>query len=273
MKLYKIGLVSVIAVMLGFSQLCFAAEEYKTANAFVRITTNMLGYNFIAKKVAQSAMKKSLKKCVAGDYKIKFDSFSGVDLKKGIFRGLDIDGKNLSVENELYISQLHMATTSDFNYVDYRSEPMVFKTDVPLAYEVEMTESDLDKTLFSEEAFDTISRFIPLVTIEKPSVKIVNDKIRINSSLKFPFAKAIKFSMSSGLKVENGKIVMTDVESSGSSRDFAGKLVNLINKQNMLDNINLNIFENTDTVVQVQNVNLKDKKLYITGQFLIKKSN
>ena len=83
------------------------ATEYKTANKFVRVTTNMLGYNFIAKKVAQGVIKKTLKESLNGDYKVKFDSFSGVDLKKGKFRGFTIDGKDLS-SDDLSVSRLKL---------------------------------------------------------------------------------------------------------------------------------------------------------------------
>ncbi len=93
----------VLVLSLSFGMCSFAAEK-ELACGFVRVTTNMLGYNFIAKKVAQSVLKNTLKKSVKGDYKVKFDSYSGVDLKKGKFKGLYIEGDNLCVDNELYVS-------------------------------------------------------------------------------------------------------------------------------------------------------------------------
>lgn len=270
MKKLKVLLVICILFSVSVSTVSFA-NDYKTANAFVRVTTNMLGYNFIAKKIAQGVVKRSLKKNISGDFKVKFDSFSGVDLKKGKFKGLVIHGENLSVKDELYISKLDMGTTSDFNYVDYRKNPMVFKTDLPFIYNIEVSESDLNKTLALGEAFDTISAMIPFVRITKPVFTIENDKIRMKSSLKMPLGKTIKFSMSTGLKVENGKIVLSDMKSSGSE-DFANTLINLVNKQNMLENINLDVFDNADTVVKIENVKINDKKLLISGKLVINKT-
>lgn len=263
----------IIGIFLLFTVLSWLplqASEYKVASPFVRITTNMLGYNFIAKKVAQSVLKKTLKKSLAGEYKVKFNSFSGVDLKKGKFKGLVIDGTNLS-DKSISISKIHLETTSDFNYVDYKKEPIIFYTDIPLSYDIELTEADLNKSFINADIFETISAIIPLVKVEKPSVKIVNNKIKLQSSLKMPLAKPVKFSMSSALKVEDGKIVLSDVESTGS-KDFANNLVSLVNKHSLLDSINLDIFENTDTEFSVQSVTIKNGKVYISGKIKINKT-
>ena len=271
MRLCKLFTVLAIVFSLTFNSV-FAKDELKPASTFVRVTTNMLGYNLIAKKVAQGVLKKTLKKSAKGEYKVKFDSFSGVDLKKGKFRGLTIDGENLSVDDEMFVSKLHMETTSDFNYVDYRKDPMVFKTDLPFKYNVEITEADLNKSLKSGNFIDFISSVIPLVKIEKPTLKLDNKKIRISSSVKFPLAKPVKFAMSAGLRVVDGKIVMSDVQTSDSGSDFAQKLVALMNKQEFLENINLNLFDGANTVVKVENVDIKNKKVYVNGQFVIEKS-
>lgn len=254
--------------------ICFGKEtEYKTAPSFVRVTTNMLGYNVLVKKIAQSVLKRSLKKSMTGDYKVKFDSFSGVDLKKGKFKGLTIDGENLCADGELYISKLHLNTTSDFNYVDYSKDPIVFKTDLPMAYSMEMSESDLNKTMSNARAIDTISKLMPLVSIKKPTIKLDNEKIKINSALKFPLGKNLKFSITSGLKVENGKIVMTNVETSGAKHEFVEQFVNLINKQSLLENINMDLFDGAESSATVEKVQIKNNKLYINGKIVIKKAS
>ena len=130
-------------------------NEYKTASTLVRVTTNMFGYNFITRHIAQNVIKKALNKNVKGDYTVKIDSFSGVDLKKGKFRGLIIDGKDLCLEDSIYFSKLHLETTSNFNYVDYSKKPIVFKTDVPMDYVVEITEDDLNKTVEKDNFFNS----------------------------------------------------------------------------------------------------------------------
>lgn len=255
--------------LMVLSPVSFCAEK-KTACAFVRVTTNLLGYNFIVKKVAQGVLKKTLKDAMDGDYKVKFDSFSGVDLKKGKFKALEITGDNLS-DGKMYLSHLDLKTTSDYNYVDYKKNPLVFKTDLPMDFNLEFTESDLNKNINEVAGVNFLCSVLPLVKIEKPTVKIEKDKIKLQSSLKMPLAKKVKFSMSSGLKVVDGKLTLSDVESSGNS-DFAGKLVELVNKNSLLEEMNLPLFDNSETVLTVKNVSIKNKKVYINGNLLIKKS-
>lgn len=271
MKKFKTALI--LLLFLVAVPATFAQDEvvYKTAPAFVRVVTNMMGYNFIAKKVAQGVLKKALKNSAAGEYKVKIDSFSGVDLKKGMFRGLIIDGKDLCVDDELFISSIHFETTSDFNYVDYRSKPVVFMTDLPMSYNIVVTEDDLNKTFSSNKIIDVISAIIPLMSIEKPKIKLEKEKIRVSSSLKFPFVKAVKFSMSAALKVENGKIILSDVESN-SQKDFTKRLVNMINRQCLFDDMDIYLFDNTNTSVSVTDVKIEDSKIFINGNLLVKKS-
>ena len=247
-------------------------DDYAVASGFVRVTTNMFGYNIITKHIAKGIIKKALNKNVQGDYDVKIDSFSGVDLKKGKFRGMTIEGTNLCLDDGVYFSRLHMETTSDFNYIDYRKKPVEFKTDVPMKYLIEISEDDLNKTISQDTFFDSFASIIPMVQIDKFKFSLENEKIRMYTAIHFPFSKVIKFSISSSPKIEDGKIVMTDIETSGTRREFTEKLSELMNSYNLLENIKLNLFEGTDTLMSVKNIKIVDKKIYIDGTVVIKKA-
>ena len=273
MKKLNLFIILCLFIQLGLTPVFSAGnQQYKTASGFVRVTTNLLGYNFIAKKIAQGAIKKSLNKSAKGEYKVKIDSFSGVDLKKGMFKSLTIDGKHINIDDELYISKLYMKTTSDFNYVDYRKDPMVFKTDVPMEYNVELSEEDLNKSITVGKTTEFISSILPLVSIDTPKLNLTNDKMRISSAIRVPFAKPIKFSMTAGLKVEKGKVVFSNIHTSGLKGDFADKIITIINQQDLLNNLNFNIFDNTDTKIAVDNISIKDKTIFIDGKVIIKQT-
>jgi len=274
MKQNKIIIILMLCV-LCLSNIAYAesaSTEYKTACGFVRVTTNMLGYNLITRHIAQNVIKKSLNKNIKGDYDVKIDSFSGVDLKKGKFKGLTIDGVNLCMDDGVYITHLFMQTTSDFNYVDYRKKPVEFKVDMPMKYIVEISEDDLNKTVAKDSFFDTFSSLIPLVQVDRFKFKLENNKVKMYTAIHFPFSKAIKFSISGSPKVEDGKIVMSDVETSGTKQEFTDKLTELMNNYNLLENIKLNLFENTDTSMSVKTIKIVDKKIYIDGTVIIKKA-
>lgn len=246
--------------------------EYKTAPGFVRVTTNMLGYNMITRHIAQNVVKKSLNKSVKGDYDVKIDSFSGVDLKKGKFRGLTIVGKDLCLDDEVYFSRLYMKTLSDFNYIDYKKKPVVFKTDIPMEYSVEISEYDLNKTVSGRNSLDMLSGLVPLVKFDRVKFRIYNSRLHINTGVRLPFCKPVKCSVSTGLSVENGKIVFSDIDTGSMKNELAEKLIHLMNHYNFLDNINLHLFDNADTAMSVKNVKIIDKTIYIDGNVTIKKA-
>ena len=52
----------VLLLLVNFISIPVFSAEYDTASKFVRVTTNAVGYNFIAKKIAQSAVKRVLNK-------------------------------------------------------------------------------------------------------------------------------------------------------------------------------------------------------------------
>ncbi len=246
--------------------------EYKTASGFVRVTTNMLGYNLITKNIAQSVIKKSLNKSLKGNYKVKIDSFSGVDLKKGKFRGLTIEGTDLCLDDEVYFSKLSLKTTSKFNYIDYKKKPVKVMTDIPMDYVIEISEDDLNKTVSGKNDLDSLSALVPLVKFEKVKFRIYNNKLHINTGVRFPFCKPVKGSISSGLSVQDGKIVFSDIDTGSMKNEIAEKLINIMNNYNLLENINIHLFDDNDTKMAVKNVKIIDKKIYIDGNVTIKKA-
>jgi len=269
----RVKFILFLCIVIVASSVCYASEEqvYKTAPAFVRVTTNAIGYNLLAKKVAKVALKKALNKSAKGDYKIKIDSYSGVDLKKGKFRGLVIDGENISVDDEFFVSKLHIETTSKYNYVDYNKDPIVFKNDLPMKYEIKISEEDLNKSIKANNTVSVISALIPLISIDTPKVTLLNDKLKISSALKFPFRKSMKFSMTSDLAVKNGKVVFTNVKASRNN-EFTEKLIELMNDKNMLENVSVNMFDGAQTNMKVTNIKIEDKNINIDGDLVIKKA-
>ncbi|MCM1264920.1 MAG: hypothetical protein NC200_01865 [Candidatus Gastranaerophilales bacterium] len=273
MKLRKIIILVVFVIIACIPAISAESPaEFKTASGFVRVTTNMLGYNFITRTIAQNVIKKSLNKSVKGSYNVKIDSFSGVDLKKGKFKGLTIEGKNLCLDDEVYFSKLYLQTTSKFNYIDYKNKPVKFKTDIPMVYAVEISEDDLNKTVSGRNNLDTLSSLIPLVKFEKVKFRIYDSRLHINTGVRFPFCKPVKCSISTGLSVQDGKIIFSDIDTGSMKDELAEKLINIMNNYNFLENINLHLFDETDTTMAVKNVKIIDKKIYIDGNVTIKKA-
>ena len=262
----------ILLLSLNFISLPTIANEYKTAPRFVQITTNAMGYNWIAKAIAKKVIKKSLNKSAKGDYKVYVDSFSGVDLKRGKFRGLKISGQNVSIDDEIFVSKIEMETTAKFKYVKYKNKQLEFKTDIPMKYSVEVTDENLDMMLASNKFVKFLSSSIPFVKIDKIKTVIVQDKLRFTSRVRLPFSKPIKCSVSTGLKVVDGKIVFDEVEALSKKQDVTAFVQNVMNNCNFLTKMNLYIFDSSTTVLEIKNVKILENKIVIDGNITIKRA-
>ncbi len=102
---------AVIFVMLLMSTVAANADcsdsqcpaEYKTSNGFSKFMGSVTGTNFVARKTAESIVKKSIERNSKGDFDVEIDSFSAADLAAGRFKSLKITGKNI-VSDDVYLS-------------------------------------------------------------------------------------------------------------------------------------------------------------------------
>lgn len=260
-----------LLLLVNFVYMPVFSQELETASKFVRVSTNAVGYNFVAKKIAQKVVCRALNKNAKGDYKVSIDSFSGVDLKKGKFRGATIKGENISVEDELFISMLKMKTLSDFNYIKYNKKPIVFVTDIPMSYEMTITEDDFNKTLASNRVLKAFTQDVPLVRVDKVKAAFEEDKIRFSSKVRLPFCKPITISVSSGVKVVDGKIVFDNIDTSSIKSDLADSVLNYMNSHNILTKINLYLFDNATTLLEIKNIKICKDRIYIDGNVTLNK--
>ncbi len=260
-----------LLLLVNFIYIPAFAQEYETASKFVRVTTNAVGYNFVAKKLAQKIVCRALNKNAKGDYKVSIDSFSGVDLKRGKFRGATITGENISIEDEIFISTLKMRTLSKFNYIKYDKKPIVFMTDVPMEYEMTITEEDFNKILASNRVLKAFTQDVPLVRVDRVKATLDDDKITFNSKVRLPFCKPIKISVSSGVKVVDGKIVFDNIDTSSLKSELADSVLGYMNTHNLLTKINLYLFDNATTLLEIKNIKIADNKIYIDGNITLNK--
>ena len=89
---------------------------YDLSSGLKRTLANATGSNLLAQQVAQSLIKKQLKKESGEKFKVKVSSYSMADLKAGRFKSLDISGENLDLDG-VYVSYLDFKTLCDFNYI------------------------------------------------------------------------------------------------------------------------------------------------------------
>lgn len=245
----------------------------KTSRFFSVVT----GQNFLAEKIGAGLIKKAIKKnIISGDIKAKLDSYSVRDLKAGRFKTIEISGKNVNIQG-VQISSFNAKTLCDFNYIqEQKNGDIVIKENLPMQFNVQITEDDLNKTMNSAD----YKRFISSVNtlsgglfeVSSTYVRLKNNKMYYVLKYNIPFVRKPKeVVLSADLCVENGKIVMANTNFVGSEAVLdINKFSKLLNYINPLD-FSAKILENKEAKCNIQNVKISDKNITIDGRVTVLK--
>ncbi len=245
---------------------------------FSRFMSTVTGSNFLGKQVAKAILKKEISKNADGKFTVKVDSYSVKDLKKGIFKTVSIKGKNIS-SNGVYVSRFEIQTLCKFNYISLsdNQEP-IFKEDLPLAFELVVSDDDLNKTMASDSYKNILNKLnkvganYGLFKINDTGVKIKDGKFYYILNVVIPFVKNPQnVVVVSDLVIVDGEIDFTNTRliNSRFSLDLK-KIDGIINYLNPL-HFSLNILENKDARVTVQHVKIEDNKIVTSGFFIVPK--
>ena len=244
-------------------------EPYPISNCVTRGLQTITGMNFLASYAAESQIKKQLLKIAQGDFDVNLDTYSAMDLVAGKFKGFDIKGKNVVI-NDTHISSIEAKSLCNFVYLDYNSNPI--KPLAPLYVDVKgtITEADINKTLtsqkFQEEIakikFDFINTQINLVEFQNTKIHIGDNQIFINSDIHFgmmPFTVPLR--LATGLTAYKDKIRLTNFHAVAGDIGPMGSFIQMLNPTIL----NLDNFVKNGANINIKSLNIKDNKIDIDG--------
>ena len=110
--------------------------------------------------------------------------------------------------------------------------------------------------------------------VDNISFRIKNSKLYLITHLKAPLLlgdKSIKLTFSGKLNIENGKIVLENVQSESLRNIDMSKFLDMINSMNPFD-IPLDIFKGTETTMSISDVKVIENKIYVNGIIVVKRS-
>lgn len=252
---------------------------YNMNNKFRTFVGAVSGVNFSAEKVGQKIIKKAFTKTASNDnLKVKLDSYSAKDLKNGIFKSLSIKGENVNI-NDIYLSYLELNTLCKFNYIKQVNNEIVFMEDFPMSFNIDLTATDINKTMQSKNYKRIISDLNKLGNSFGGGLQIASTKVAIRSSkfyyiigISIPFIKSEqKIVINSDLVVKNGKIdfANTKLVSDTFSLDLK-KIDFILNYLNPLD-FSVNILDNKEAQVSVDSVSIQGNVIKTKGIVVIPK--
>ena len=262
-----------IALIFLTGSFCYATD--KTSQEYLQNHKHFAIINPIAESVAEHTIKSALQKETGGKYKVHFEGYTLESMKKGIFKTLEITGTNI-VSEEIPLPYVHVKSLSDYNYVDYTQNPVVFKSDMQYEYDILLSEESINKAL-QHGNYQTILNNINNLTYPMFAVKGVNTKIKNNTlfiiiEYNFPIAPSAKnkeFVVSSDFVVKDGKIKAAKVKLDSTHTNISlTKVANLLNLLNPLE-FTMQILDSKQCDANVENVKIVDNKVQINGKINI----
>lgn len=279
-------LVLVIGLMIFCSSQVFAAcdysymcpsQPYDLSSKGCQLTSKFTGMTFLAEKIAQSIIKKELKKATKEKFKVELKSYSANDLVHGRFKSLKISGKNLDIEG-VYLSSLEIATLCDFNYIELGKNSIKFKENMVFGFSTEISNADLKKTIQSSGYLDMLNKTnlsafgITFFKLEGADVQIRNNKLCFTIKVTTPMStNPIPIMVRSNLKVEEGNIVLTKIDLANPFTVIdLSKATYLLNAINPLT-FSIDILNNKNSKMSVEDVDIAGNKIIIKGNIFIPK--
>lgn len=253
-------------------------EPYDLSSGISRFMSNVTGSNAAAEQVAKIILKKEICKNLDGKVKVDVDSYSVKDLKKGIFKSFKMTGKDVDIEG-VHFTQLNISTVCDFNYISMvDANNPIFKEDLPLAFSVVMSESDVNKSMQTPEykkIIEDLNRLggsSGMFRVASSEIKIRDNKLYYVLKIAIPFVRGTQnIVMTTDLKVRKGEVDFSNTKLVNENLVLdLKKLDKVINFLNPLD-FSLNILENKDAQLTVQNAQIKDNKIHADGFIVIPK--
>lgn len=242
--------------------------------------SNITGINFLSEKIANAIIKKAILKDSKGKYKVDMQSYNLSSLKQGIFKSLEVTGKD-TVTDGVYISNIKLKTLCDYNYIalDNKNKTATFKEDFNMAYALQFTEDDLINTMQTNRQYlemirkaNSIGNASKLFNIVSTSAKIKDNKLYYTMKVAIPLIKKRpEIVIETDMKARNGEIVLNDSKLvTDSFKLDMSKLEKILNFLNPLE-FAMGIFEEKQAVSKVQEITIQNNTVNIIGTFTIPK--
>lgn len=252
----------------------FSTDKY--SEEYLKKHKHFALMNPLSDNIVEHCIKKALKKETNAKFDVKFSSYTLSSLKKGIFKSIEIEGKNVQVE-DITLPYVHLRSITDYNYIDYSDSPIKFKSDMEYDYNLILSEDSINSALSRKEytkVLDKVNNIAyPLFVAKSLSTKIMNDRMYLVLTYNFPISPSEndkKFVTSSKFEVVDGKVIAKDVRLDSVYKNLsARKVANLINLLNPLEFM-LELIDSKKYKGKIQNVNIVDNIIKVNGRIYIK---
>jgi hypothetical protein len=255
-------------------------KPYPISNVVSRTVQKATGLNFLVKHGVQSQIKKEILKTAKGDIKVNLDLYSVGDLIAGKFKGINLSGKNLKVEN-INISSVEANTLCDFVHLNLKKNPVEPLSNIFIGFKSVITEKDLNDTLNSSAYKSLLSELkinnLVSLAISNPKINVEDNKIKLSGKISFSgMPSMFSLPVNLGLKVVPDKSKIRLVALEILSEQFIDiNFLNLYVKTMKPVVFDLNSLSDKGEEYNINHIDFKNDAINIDGTFFLpaKKQN
>jgi len=270
-KFFTLFLITLLTTGIAFSADKYSVEYLQGKNHFSLTRC-------FAENTVKRALKKALKKETGTDFDVKFEGYTLSSIKRGIFKSIEISGEDVNVE-DIKIPYVHLKSLDDYNYIDYTKNPIEFKCDMTYAYDLLLNDEAINTALKKADYNKTLAKVNkianPFFVVKGVRTKITNNKLYIITDYNLPLSvtKDRSFVAQSDFEVIDGKIKAKNVSIDTAYGNLGlNKVANLINYLNPLE-FTVDILESGQQKTTIENVNIVDNKVKVSGKIYVKGVN
>ncbi len=271
-KILTLLLITFLTTSTVFAGVDRLSQEYLQSTNHLTITKPL------AEWIAKRAIKKALKKETGADFDVQFEGYTTSSIKRGIFKTLEITGNDITFD-DVMVPYVHLKSLTDYNYIDYTKNPMVYKSDMTFSYDLLLSEDSINAALKDSDYMKVITKVnkiaSPVFVVKGVRTKIVNNKMYVITDYNFPIAltKDRVFIVQTDFQVVNGKIKAKNVKIDTSYGNLGlNKVANLINYLNPLE-FTIDLLDDNKYTGNIENVNIVDNKVKVDGKIYVKSTD
>ena len=267
-KILVLLLFGCMTISVSFASIDRLSQEYLQSTNHFTITKPL------AEMIAKYSIKKALKKETGVDFDVKFEGYTTSSIKRGIFKNLELTGNDVDIDG-IKVPYVHLKSITDYNYIDYTQNPIVYKSDMTYVYDLLLSDEAINAALQDSDYLKVIAKVNRIAKsifiVKGVKTKIVDNKLYIITDYSLPIAKTKErtFVVQSDFQVIAGKIKVKDVRIDTAYGNLGlNKVANLINYLNPLE-FTLDLLDNNKYNGIIENVNIVDNKVKVDGKIYI----
>ncbi len=214
----KISVFIIILLLSCLKNYAYDYDIYCKSRAETNEGKNIFGkINTMPVNIIEFAISKNLNKQFNGDFKADLSLFGLKRLKNGEFKKLKLESPRIEYHG-MSLSSFKAESLCRYNRVIYKNHRVYFPDSLPMSFNAEITNKDLEYIVKSGE-FKQKALLNGIKINGKDLIKLLEPQITVQDSkiyLKFPvktiFSKKITdINLTAGVKAEDNNILLNDI--------------------------------------------------------------